>query len=63
MVLLQHDAGVRVHGSKALFSFASEKVLPHFARALGFKSAYPEYASRGGRGGAVGIVDTDHSEL
>lgn len=35
MVLLLHDAGARLRGAAAPFAFASERVLPHVARALG----------------------------
>jgi hypothetical protein len=55
---------VKLRGGNPLFAVASEKLLPHAARALGFKSAYPEYSSEGGRGGAVGAVGAaGHSEL
>ncbi|KAI8475633.1 MAG: hypothetical protein J3K34DRAFT_390620 [Monoraphidium minutum] len=45
MVLLLSDAGIQMRGVSKIFAFASEKVLPHVARVMGYKSTYPQYAS------------------
>ncbi|KIY93589.1 hypothetical protein MNEG_14372 [Monoraphidium neglectum] len=45
MVLLLAEAGVRMRGQSKPFAFASEQVLPHAARLLGYKATYPEYTS------------------
>ena len=45
MLAVTHGAGVKIHGFPWLLDFLSDHVLPHYARLLGFRPAYPEYSS------------------